>query len=209
MAGRIGIIDYGMGNLHSVNNACVYLGLDVFISNDAEELTLADGYILPGVGAFADAMQVLSKRGLDSFIKEATQTKKLLGICLGMQLLFDVGHEVETCAGLGLIPGEVVKLEAYEHNRTYKIPHMGWNQLEIKQKSNPLIQGLSDEKAYVYFVHSYKSVCADVKDLIAITEYGEEIAAVVGKGNVYGTQFHPEKSEQVGLAILRNFGAMI
>lgn len=199
----IGIIDYGMGNLHSVKGALDFLGIDNFISSDKARLSTADALILPGVGAFPDAMDSLRRDGLDDFIREQTKTKKLLGICLGMQLLLEKSEEVRACEGLGLIRGEVVRIKA----PGLKIPHMGWNDLRFPRES-PLTAGLS-EGDYVYFVHSYRAELACEADLIAYTEYGERIPALIGSGNVWGAQFHPEKSERVGLQILRNFGGMI
>lgn len=199
----IGIIDYGMGNLYSVNNALEYIGADSFISSDTDRLSQADGLILPGVGAFPDAMDTLRKSGLDEFIKDYAENKPLLGICLGMQLLFDSSCEFRKCSGLGLIHGDIVKLTAYRKSNDYKIPHMGWNSLkEINQ--SPLTQGIG-ECPYVYFVHSYQASVADRSELISVSEYGEEITAIVGNGRVFGTQFHPEKSESTGLRILSNF----
>lgn len=202
---NIGIIDYGMGNLHSVAGAMKNIGYRYFISSDKNELKKADAYILPGVGAFPDAMKNLNTHDLVAFIK--SNQKPLLGICLGMQLLFERGYEFTECNGLGLINGEVIRLTAYESDKKYKIPHMGWNLLDIK-KSTPLTNGLP-EKSYVYFVHSYKGVTVDSGDLIASVDYGETISAIVGHGNIYGTQFHPEKSESTGLQILKNFMGMI
>jgi glutamine amidotransferase len=206
--GKIGIIDYGMGNLHSVKNACDYLGIENFIATEQETLEKADGYILPGVGAFPDAMAALRKRALASFIQTEVKEKPLLGICLGMQLLFEKGYEGKETAGLGLIGGEVIRLSAYTQDKQYKIPHMGWNKLEIRKAGNPLLQGL-DKEIFVYFVHSYKGVVAERSNLVAAAEYGEEVAGIVSKGNVYGTQFHPEKSEETGLMMLKNFGALL
>jgi len=200
---RIGIIDYGMGNLHSVTGALRYIGADSFVSRDMAELSAADALILPGVGAFPLAMENLNSLNMVPFIREQAEKKPLLGICLGMQLLFDVGYEFGECKGLGLIPGKVIRLDDDQEKFEYKIPHMGWNRLSVINDS-PLIKGMP-ENAYVYFVHSYKAVVENRADLCAATDYGCEITAIVSKGNVYGTQFHPEKSESVGLDILRNF----
>ncbi len=208
MKTTIGIIDYGMGNLHSVKNACDFLGLDAFVSDDPDTLASASALILPGVGAFPDAMARLTETGLDAFIRGTAQKKPLLGICLGMQLLFERGHEFRTCEGLGLIPGEVIKM----HPAGLKIPHMGWNGL-TKINESPLMDGiysLSDTGyPQVYFVHSYRAEMGDRRNLIAAADYGEEIPAVVQKGLAFGCQFHPEKSEAVGLAILKNFGGIV
>lgn len=199
----IGIIDYGMGNLHSVKNALDFLEIDNFISSDKEKLAASDALILPGVGAFPDAMESLHRDGLVDFIREQTKTKKLLGICLGMQLLLEKSYEVRECEGLGLISGEVIRITA----PGLKIPHMGWNDLRFPRETL-LTAGLS-EGDFVYFVHSFRAELACEDDLAAYTEYGERIPAIIGSGNVWGAQFHPEKSERVGLQILRNFGGMI
>ena len=199
----IGIIDYGMGNLHSVKNALDLLGAENFISDDAGRLACTDGLILPGVGAFKDAADALKRTGLDVFIKEYVENKPMLGICLGMQLLLDKSYEMGEWDGLGLIHGNVVHLGASGASSEYKIPHMGWNSLEMLSAS-PLLEGVKNGD-YVYFVHSYKAVPADRGELIAVCDYGQEIAAVIGGGNVFGTQFHPEKSGKIGLMILNNF----
>lgn len=201
--GKIGIIDYGMGNLHSVKNALDFIGADSFISDDVNELSGADGLILPGVGAFPDAMARLAETGLDVFIKDYVKEKPLIGICLGMQLLFDKSFEFRECEGLGLIGGEVVKIE----DVGFKVPHMGWNELKCVN-SSPITGNLCDGDQ-VYFVHSYKAIVKDRADLVAVTDYGSEVTAIVAHGNIYGCQFHPEKSETVGLNILRNFRSLI
>lgn len=195
----IGIIDYGMGNLHSVKNALDFIGVKSFISEDIEELSKADGLILPGVGAFPDAMKRLSDKGIDTFVKEYVKTKPLMGICLGMQLLFTKSFEFCECEGLNLICGEVVLIDEKE----LKIPHIGWNELKIINES-PLTKSLKGGEQ-VYFVHSYEARVKEPSELIAVTDYGHDITAIVGKGNVFGCQFHPEKSESVGLGIIKNF----
>ena len=200
---RIGIIDYGMGNLHSVTGALKYIGADSFVSRDKAELASADSLILPGVGAFPLAMENLNSLDMVPFIREQAEKKPLLGICLGMQLLFDVGYEFGECNGLGLIPGKVIRIDDDQENFSLKVPHMGWNKLTVANDS-PLIKNMP-ANAYVYFVHSFKAVVENRCDLVAATDYGCEVTAIVSKGNVYGTQFHPEKSESVGLDILRNF----
>jgi glutamine amidotransferase len=200
---KVGVIDYGMGNLHSVIGALKLIGCDSVISSDLTVLESADALILPGVGAFPDAMDCLNRLHLTEFIRMEALKKPLLGICLGMQLLFDRSYEFRKCEGLGLIPGEVIKLTAYENDRKLKIPHMGWNSLDIKIET-PLTENLP-ETAYVYFVHSFKGVPINADNLAASTDYGEDIAAIVHSGNTYGCQFHPEKSESVGLQMLRNF----
>lgn len=201
---RIGIIDYGIGNLHSVKNAFDYIGCDAFVSSDAKELERSDGILLPGVGAFPDGMRALVNTGLADLVKsEAAIGKPLLGICLGMQLLFDVSYEFEECSGLGLISGSVERMKACDTDKRYKLPHIGWNTLEFVRTS-PLCKDITAEKQ-VYFVHSYYAVMPSDDDLIAYTEYGERVTAIVGKGNVFGTQFHPEKSGKVGLEMLKGF----
>ncbi len=200
---KIGIIDYGMGNLHSVKNALDFIGADSFVSDNKDELAAADGLILPGVGAFPDAMERLRETGLDEFIKEYVKTKPLMGICLGMQLLFDKSYEFRECEGLSLIGGEVVKIE----EEGLKVPHMGWNELKLVN-SAPVTASLKDGDQ-VYFVHSYKAVMKDRADLVAVTDYGHEVTAIVAHGNVYGCQFHPEKSESVGLSILNEFWGLV
>lgn len=196
---KIGIIDYGMGNLHSVKNAFDSIGCETVISSDTCELEKSDGLILPGVGAFPDAMNFIKKTKMDVFVKEISSKKPLLGICLGMQLLFERGFEFSECDGLGLIAGDVVKID----HSGVKIPHMGWNSLTIVNDS-PLLKGIADGDQ-VYFVHSYKVIVQNRQELIATTDHGGEITAVVGRGNVFGCQFHPEKSGEIGLQILKNF----
>jgi glutamine amidotransferase len=199
--GRIAIVDYGVGNLKSVTNAMKYLGLETCITSDAQELECADAILLPGVGAFPDAAEKLRGPGLDRVLTAQAEKKPILGICLGMQLLFDQGTEVRPCKGLGLIPGQVARIET-----EYKLPHIGWNSLRF-QNDSPLFRGL-DDGAYVYFVHSFCGYAQREEDVIARTEYGPSVVAAVSRGNVYGCQFHPEKSGEIGLAILKNFGEL-
>lgn len=201
----VGIIDYGMGNLHSVAGALSALGARCFVSSSPEELARADKLVLPGVGAFPDAMRALRDAGLVEFIKEQAKLKPLLGICLGMQLLFEKSHEFGMTEGLGLLAGEVVRLTE-RPSKEYKIPHMGWNSLCYTKwaKDCALLYGIP-EGEHVYFVHSYRAVCGEPDTLAAYSEYGDEVAAVVCSGNVFGTQFHPEKSACVGLMMLENF----
>lgn len=195
----IGIIDYGMGNLQSVSNALKYIGIEHFISSDKEVLKTADKLILPGVGAFKDAIERLRDKGLDQMLMEVkTEGKPILGICLGMQLLFDTSTEFGNHAGLGLIRGKIIKLDV----QNLKIPHMGWNALHIKKKA-PLFSGLPDG-AHVYFVHSYHLETEE--DVVsATTYYGKDIQIAAQQNHIYGLQFHPEKSGDVGLKILENF----
>lgn len=199
----IGIIDYGMGNLQSVQNALSFIGVESFIASDIETLKKADKIILPGVGAFRDAIQRIKDKKLDVFMKEATDSgTPLLGICLGMQLLFDSSTEFGDYKGLGLIPGAIVKFEV----EGLKVPHMGWNKLNIVKEA-PLFLNLPEE-SYVYFVHSYHLKAEDESVVSATTHYGYDVQIAAQCGNVYGTQFHPEKSGNVGLQILRNFAAL-
>ncbi len=202
------IIDYGMGNLKSVKNALNFLGLENKISSKEEDIKNADALILPGVGAFPDAMETIEKLGLDKIIKEeANKGKPLLGICLGMQLLFDKGYEGVEKNGLGLIKGNIVRMKEDKVNNI-KIPHIGWNNL-IYNKQDDLFKGI-DERKYVYYVHSFYAEDYNEDDLVAYSEYGSnKIPGVVRYKNVIGAQFHPEKSGDVGLNILRNFGELI
>ncbi|MDE7399851.1 MAG: imidazole glycerol phosphate synthase subunit HisH [Oscillospiraceae bacterium] len=195
----IAIIDYGAGNLFSVKNALDFLGFENKITASADDLRAADRLILPGVGAFPDAMRMLNESGLVDVIKEEVQKKPLLGICLGMQMLFEKGYEFGETDGLGLIRGSV-KLMKPEN---LPIPHIGWNALEINEKC-----ALLDKNGeYVYFVHSYAAECPS-ENVAAYCDYGMKIPALVFNGNVYGAQFHPEKSGEVGLNILRRFEAL-
>lgn len=199
----IAIVDYGAGNIFSVKNALDYLGLENSLVSDRDSIKSADAVILPGVGAFPAAMKMLENSGLVDTIKEEAVKKPFLGICLGMQLIFKKGYEFEECNGLGLIEGSVRKME----DTGLIIPHMGWNRLE-KLNDCKLLDGLGDNE-YVYFVHSYKADCAD-RDISAYCEYGGRVPALVHDGKyVYGAQFHPEKSGETGLKILKNFGGLI
>lgn len=195
------ILDYGVGNLKSVTNAMRYLGFDIRITSDPAELERADAIILPGVGAFPDAAEKLRVPGLDKTLLTQAEKKPILGICLGMQLLFDRGEEIRPCAGLGLVHGSVRRLETDR-----KLPHIGWNSLAF-QNHSPLFRGL-DDGVYVYFVHTFCGVADRESDVIARTEYGPSVVAAVSCGNVYGCQFHPEKSGETGLVILKNFGEL-
>lgn len=195
------IVDYGVGNLKSVTNAMKYLGLDTRITSDAAELERADAIILPGVGAFPDAAEKLRAPRLDKILIAQAGKKPILGICLGMQLLFDRGEEVRPCGGLGLVSGYVARIQT-----EYKLPHIGWNSLNF-QNDSPLFKGL-DDGAYVYFVHTFCGYADSEADVIARTDYGPSVVAAVSHGNVYGCQFHPEKSGETGLAILKNFGEL-
>ena len=199
----IAIVDYGVGNLFSLNSSLAAIGADSVVTSDAEVLKKADRIILPGVGAFGDAAAKLRATGLvDLLISEAKSGKPFLGICLGMQLLFDVGYEYGEHKGLGLIPGEIRPIEDVIPARL-KIPHIGWNALHFKQPDNPLFRYIKEGDC-VYFVHSfYGAKCEE--SVIATAEYGAELTAAVAGGNVFGCQFHPEKSGNVGLNILKAF----
>ena len=196
----VGIIDYGVGNLFSLQSSFKAIGEEAFVSGNAEELRKADRLVLPGVGAFEDAAAKLRASGLDSFVRQqAAEGKPLLGICLGMQMLFEKSFEYGEHEGLGLLKGQVVPM-AGKLPAGLKIPHMGWNQLEVKQGN--LLRAVDGQ--FVYFVHSfYADGCED--SLAAVTEYGIPITAAVEKGNIFGCQFHPEKSGNVGLSILQKF----
>ena len=196
----IGMIDYGVGNLFSLCSSCKAIGQEAFVSGDASELAKADRLILPGVGAFEDAAKKLRDTGMADVVRaQAAAGKPLLGICLGMQLLFERSYEYGCHEGLGLLKGQVVPMEG-KLPAELKIPHMGWNALEVK--GGKLLSGMDGQ--YVYFVHSFFAENCD-DSLSAVTEYGIPITAAVEKGNVYGCQFHPEKSGNVGLNILRKF----
>ena len=195
------IVDYGVGNLKSVANAMQFLGMRTLITSDAAGLERADSIILPGVGAFPDAAERLRGAGLDRVLAAQGEKQPILGICLGMQLLFDLGEEGRTCKGLGLVHGRVRRIDT-----EYKLPHIGWNSLTF-QNGAPIFRGLEDG-VYVYFVHSFCGVAADEKNVTARTDYGASVVAAVCSGNVYGCQFHPEKSGEPGLQILKNFGEL-
>lgn len=195
----IAIIDYGAGNIFSVKNALDHLGVQAVLTGDRAVIEGADGIILPGVGAFPAAMKRLNGSGLIDVIKAEAKKKPFLGICLGMQMLFERAFEFEETDGLGLIGGYVDKIP----EAGLVIPHMGWNRLEV-QHDCPLFEGLSGD-SYVYFVHSYKAFCGD-ESINAYCEYGGKIPALVSDGKyVFGAQFHPEKSGETGLRILKNF----
>ena len=195
----IAIIDYGAGNLFSVKNALEFLKKDCVITADAEEIRKADAMILPGVGAFPDAMRMLEEKGLDVVIQEEAEKKPLLGICLGMQMLFETSYEFGETKGLGLLPGCVQLIDG----GGLKIPHMGWNSLKF-QNNGRLFKGIPED-SYVYFVHSYYLKAADEGIVTATTEYSTHIHASVEQGNVFACQFHPEKSSDIGIQILKNF----
>ncbi len=199
----IAIIDYGVGNLFSLTQSLKKIGAESVVTSDVAVIESADKLILPGVGAFGDAARKLRESGLDSVIRcEVAKGKPLLGICLGMQLLFDRSFEYGEHVGLGLISGEVLPLADYVSG--LKIPHMGWNDLEFVD-NNPIFKDLRQGE-YVYFVHSYFAKCGE--GLSATTDYGIKVTSAVRKDNVYGVQFHPEKSGAAGLKILRAFNEL-
>ena len=200
----IGIIDYDAGNLRSVEKALVSLGEEVIVSRDSSEILQADKVILPGVGSFGDAMNNLDKFGLvDTIKKVAASGTPFLGICLGLQLLFKESDETPGAEGLDILPGKILKIPAKDG---FKIPHMGWNSLDVKPGAR-LFKGL-EGNPYVYFVHSYYLKVADEGIVAATTEYTTHIHASVESGNVFACQFHPEKSSDVGLKILKNFASL-
>lgn len=201
----IAIVDYGVGNLFSLRSSLAKLGLEAVVTADPEVLRKADRLILPGVGAFADAMAKLEATGLVPVLKEEAAKKPLLGICLGMQLLFERSYEYGTHAGLGLIPGEVCPLEPDLTDKSLKVPQIGWNALHIVRE-DPLFRYIQ-EGEYVYYVHSYYAKsCAE--STLAVSEYSIPVTGAVRCGKVYGTQFHPEKSGDTGLRILRAFAEL-
>jgi glutamine amidotransferase len=199
----IAVIDYNMGNLRSVHNAFDKIGKRVEIINDAQKLSKFDKIVLPGVGAYKDAMDALRKNGmLEAIIEFANSGKPLLGICLGMQLLLQKSYEFGESKGLGLIEGEVVEFDKSKFPHRLKVPHMGWNKMII-QKDSPLLDGLGED-VYLYFVHSFHAKC-DEKYAIGKTLYGYEFVSALQKDNIFGFQPHPEKSHINGLKILENF----
>jgi len=198
----IAIIDYGMGNIHSVQKALESMGAKTMVTNKPQEIKVSDKIVLPGVGAFDDAVLELKKQNLLLVINEHIKARKtFLGICLGMQLLFQTSEEARQEKGLGILRGAVKR---FENKNGLKVPHMGWNQLNFKNRSCPLFKDIADN-AYVYFCHSYYPQAKDKKIVAATTEYGIKFDSIVWRDNIYGVQFHPEKSQEVGLKILKNF----
>ena len=196
----IAIIDYGAGNLHSVKNALDFLGAQSVITGNADEILKADKVILPGVGSFGDALFSLRKNGLDKVVKEVVKNKTpLLGICLGLQMMFEESEESPGVEGLGIFKGKIVKIP----DTGLKIPHMGWNNITLTKDSALL--GQKNNSPYVYFVHSYYLTTPQQDVVSAYTEYGKTLAIAVEKDNVFATQFHPEKSGDAGMEILKNF----
>ena len=197
----IAIVDYGAGNLMSVHNTLDYLGYENKIAASADVIENAAGVILPGVGAFPDAMAALTDSGLTEAVLKAAKEKPFLGICLGMQMLFEESDEVRPCKGLGLLPGRIERIET-----SLKLPQIGWNALDIL-RPNAMTEGL-ENGSYVYFVHSFMAKPSDENDLAAVTDYGTRVPAMVARENLFGCQFHPEKSGEVGLLMLRNFAKL-
>ncbi len=201
----IGIVDYGVGNLFSLRSSLDFLGLKSQVTGDPQVLRAADRIILPGVGAFGDAMEQLRRTGLVPLLEEESQKKPLLGICLGMQLLMEESCEYGIHKGLGFIPGRVASLEADLPDKALKIPHIGWNALHIV-KDDPLLKDVR-EGEYMYYVHSfYATGC--LESTLAVSDYGLPVTGAVRKGLVWGVQFHPEKSGEAGLRLLRAFGQL-
>lgn len=198
---RIGIIDYGMGNIQSVRNALEQLDCEVLVSDDSAVLSNTDALILPGVGSFGNAMKNLQQRALIDPLRNVVLEKgmPLLGICLGMQLLADSSDEQGRHVGLGLIPGQVQKIPVSEG---YRLPHIGWNDVSIR-KHDPLFRDILENDDF-YFVHSYRFEC-ELEYISGVTNYGTEITAAVQRGRIFGVQFHPEKSQRKGLRLLKNF----
>jgi len=201
----IAIVDYGMGNIHSVKKALESMGAQTIVTDNPKDLSRAEKIVFPGVGSFGDAVVELKKRSLDTAIKKQVESGKIfLGICLGMQVLFEKSMESHKAAGLGLLKGSVDKFEA---SQKLKVPHMGWNQITKTSNDCRLLKDMPDN-SYVYFCHSYYVNPADKKIIAASCDYGDNFAAVVWKDNLYGLQFHPEKSQAAGLKIVKNFVEM-
>lgn len=203
----IGILDYGMANLRSVQNAFARVGHPAEVIQTADQIRKCDHFVLPGVGAFKDAMTALKQNGVDEAIKDHVKAgKPFLGICLGLQMLFDVSHEDGESAGLGILAGECRRFDVDLPEHGLKVPHMGWNQLVFKTPS-PLLRDVQDG-SNVYFVHSYHAVPKDESVIATVTDYGRPFVSSVWKDNVVATQFHPEKSQAIGQKLLLNFSKM-
>lgn len=198
----IAIIDYGVGNLRSVEKAFTTQGISAIVTDDEATLRTADKLVLPGVGAFAACMDGLRSRGFDQLVIEAAGAgKPILGLCVGLQMMFEEGHEFGIHRGLGLMPGRVVRFPDGLH-----VPHIGWNQVHLRQPNHPLFHDLPDH-SFFYFVHSFYVEPTDQDCVIGETDYGIKYASICGRGSVIGVQFHPEKSQSAGLRLLRNFAA--
>uniref|UniRef100_UPI0030EF9310 imidazole glycerol phosphate synthase subunit HisH n=1 Tax=Symmachiella dynata TaxID=2527995 RepID=UPI0030EF9310 len=200
----ITIVDYGMGNLRSVQKACERVGIDARVSSDRGEIATAEKLILPGVGAFRDAIAELHKQELvEPILAHIAADRPFLGICLGLQMLLEVSHEDGRYDGLAVIPGEVVRFPDFDD---LKVPHMGWNRLKVSGEQ-PLLAGIPDD-AYFYFVHSYYVAPQDKSVVAATSDYGIDFVSMIARGNMFATQFHPEKSQKVGLRLLKNFAEL-
>lgn len=196
----IAIIDYGVGNLRSVEKAFTTQGINAVVTDDPDILERADKLVLPGVGAFAACMDGLRRRGFDQLVIEAAAAgKPVLGLCVGLQMMFEEGHEFGVHRGLGLMPGRVIRFPEGLH-----VPHIGWNQVHLRRQDHPVLRNLTDD-SFFYFVHSYYVEPADPDCIIGETEYGIRYATICGRGSVLGVQFHPEKSQATGLTLLRHF----
>lgn len=196
----IAIIDYGVGNLRSVEKAFTTQGINAVVTDDPDILERADKLVLPGVGAFAACMDGLRRRGFDQLVIEAAAAgKPVLGLCVGLQMMFEEGHEFGVHRGLGLMPGRVIRFPEGLH-----VPHIGWNQVHLRRQDHPVLRNLTDD-SFFYFVHSYYVEPADPDCIIGETEYGIRYATICGRGSVLGVQFHPEKSQATGLNLLRHF----
>ncbi len=205
----IAVIDYDRGNLHSVTSALKRLDIPYVVTDRPDELEQAEALILPGVGHFKDAMEALRKKNLVELIQQEAKKKPFLGICLGMQLLFESSDEGGYSEGLGLIPGTIKRFEGIdrETDRAYKVPHMGWNRLQFDQPKHALFEDLKED--YVYFVHSYLAHPSDGRYVLAHADYHGQVPAIVGDGTLLGAQFHPEKSGDFGQALLVNFYTLV
>jgi glutamine amidotransferase len=200
----ITVVDYGVGNLHSVAKALEKVGADIRVTSDWRDIEKSDGVVLPGVGAFKDSMDAMNRSDLAKAIKSFIASgKPFLGVCVGLQMLFAESEEFGVSQGLGVFPGRVIKFPTGQ-----KVPHMGWNQIKIKKNLNPLLRGLTDGD-YLYFVHSYYVVPKDESIVAAESNYGVDFTCMVWDKNVFGTQFHPEKSQTVGLKIYENFKVLV